>query len=478
MSGSANPEALRQLILQAVPTETAQYGEAPPPGQIYVPAAHARALRPESALVVGIRGTGKSFWAGALQDVKARAAIGGDVLPASVAISPGFGNQPLPDAYPGKAALRSLSERFEPQMIWRTVVLSGCVGPAARPPLGAGSTWQERVSWVEANPEPVDRMLFDLDLAFSGQGRQHLFVFDALDRMADTWPEMNRLVRGLLQSVLDFRPYRSIRLKVFARPDQIEDDMVMGFPDASKVVAQRTELTWPRTDLYGLLWQLLGNAPGGELFRSGVAGGDWTRRGDAWEMPAELRRDEDRQRRTFQTIAGPWMGRDRRRGIPYTWLVNHLGDARQQVSPRSFLTAIRRAAEDDHSGQPYALHYEGLRAGVQAASEVRVAEIREDYSWIGPLLEPLKNLSVPCPANEITRIWKNHGSLDALAEAAATAEGVRLPPAHLGEREGGVLRDLEQLGMVEFIRDGRVNMPDVYRVRFGIGRRGGVKPVR
>ena len=34
---------------------------------------------------------------------------------------------------------------------------------------------------------------------------------------------MNRLVRGLLQVVLDTRAFRRIRLKVFARPDQLEE---------------------------------------------------------------------------------------------------------------------------------------------------------------------------------------------------------------------------------------------------------------
>jgi hypothetical protein len=40
----------------------------------------------------------------------------------------------------------------------------------------------------------------------------------------------------------------------------------------------------------------------------------------------------------------------------------------------------------------------------------------------------------------------------------------------------GVFRYLEQLGLINFMRDGRVNMPDLYRVGFRLGRKGGVKP--
>jgi hypothetical protein len=46
----------------------------------------------------------------------------------------------------------------------------------------------------------------------------------------------------------------------------------------------------------------------------------------------------------------------------------------------------------------------------------------------------------------------------------------------LESREDGVLQDLAGLGLIEWISDDRINIPDVYRVGYGIGRRGGVKP--
>lgn len=55
---------------------------------------------------------------------------------------------------------------------------------------------------------------------------------------------------------------------------------------------------------------------------------------------------------------------------------------------------------------------------------------------------------------------------------------VRLPPGRLDDGPTGVREDLEALGVFQRLSDGRVNLPEVFRVAYGIGRQGGVKPVR
>ncbi len=70
---------------------------------------------------------------------------------------------------------------------------------------------------------------------------------------------MYTIVRGLLQVLLEFRSYKRIRPKAFLRADQLEDSSVAAFPDSSKVLSQKVELSWPRNELYGLLWQHLAN---------------------------------------------------------------------------------------------------------------------------------------------------------------------------------------------------------------------------
>jgi hypothetical protein len=476
------PQELQNLIIKALPEDTSLHGKTPELRYTYLPAAHVKALRPDSSLVVGIRGAGKSFWWAALQQEAHRDIIAKQTGFSDRTItSTGFGEKSSPDNYPGKDVISSLMKKFEPRRIWQTVVLRHVAGDKVPAEFVKEKTWESRVEWLQSNPEFVERCLFNRDNELQREDRFHLILFDALDRTADDWKTMHALVRGLLQVLLDFRSYSRIRLKAFVRPDQIEDPEVAAFPDSSKILSKKTELYWPRPELYGLFWQYLSNEDSnGQLFREGskrITSADWIKNDDVWIIPEVLRNNEGIQRKVFHAMTGPWMGRDRRRGFPYTWLPNHLGDARREVSPRSFLAALRHAAEDKvRDEQEYGLHYESIKRGVQEASKIRVQEIQEDYPWVQKLIKPLSGISVPCSIKEVKAIWDENKVLEHLENSIAAA-GVRLPPTHIERGAEGVLDDLINLGLIERISDDRINLPDVYRVGYGIGRRGGVKPV-
>ena len=197
-------------------------------------------------------------------------------------------------------------------------------------------------------------------------------------------------------------------------------------------------------------------------------------------VPRKLVRDEVIQRGRFHEIAGRWMGTDRRRGFPYAWIPNHLGDGEGRVSPRSFLAALRMAAEDTSERYPdckTALHYESIRRGVRSASRIRVQEVQEDYPWVLRAMGSLERMVVPCRFEEIAERWKANRVVDQLAEEA-DEDGGRLPPRRIDRGADGVREALESLGIFFRMRDGRVNIPDVYRVGYGLGRKGGVKPIR
>jgi hypothetical protein len=110
---------------------------------------------------------------------------------------------------------------------------------------------------------------------------------------------------------------------------------------------------------------------------------------------------------------------------------------------------------------------------VQKASTIRVLEIEEDSPWVGEVMKPLHRLVIPCGFEEIEQRWENENVLGRLSNLA---EGV--PPRRLSEGYRGIVADLREIGVFQLMSDGRVNMPDVYRVGFGLGRKGGVKPVR
>jgi len=471
-------ESLRRAIIEALPPETSLHGEAPEKRHVYVPPSHVKALRLANSLVIGGRGVGKTFWSAALRSEDVREWLVGKIPELSdVEVATGYGEKTEIDFYPDASTFSSLLDAsLEPYDVWRAVVVRRLDTRRSIPQ----SSWKESSRWVAENPETVARILQDAENSRSPSNTSTLFVFDALDRSARQWETMDRIIRGLLRVLLDLKPFRNLHGKVFLREDQFHNRNVAEFPDASKLTATRVELTWGLEDLHGLLWQYLGNAsePEGETMRDFAdrAGAVFGKESGV-RVPGEtMKRDRVLQKRLFSALAGQWMGRDHRRGGTYTWIVGHLADARGMASPRSFLAAVRAAAEDSLERYPnfdFPLHYESIKRGVQEASRIRVKELAEDYPWLPGLMEPLAGLVVPCGPEEFENRWlKRFSSPD-----SGNLFGERLPPEHLAEGWSGIREDLARLGIFETMRDGRLNMPDLYRVGFGLGRRGGVRPV-
>lgn len=475
-------QSARQAILDTLPSESSLFGCSPEPKFTHIPASHAKALHPDVQVVVGMRGSGKSFWWAALQNQDMQHLVAQRVsslrLFEHVTVYAGFGERPDPNRYPGKDTLANLIRTYDFRLIWRTVVLN------ALAPDGATdvSEWNTKVRRLEADPEKFERILFELDRKLDQEGRYAIVLFDALDRSASDWTIMNHLIRGLLQTALELRPYRRVRMKCFLRTDQLDEQKVANFPDASKVLSSKLELTWPFTELYTMLFQYLGNNEDAS-FRQEVERNypdSWNLIGNVWTPGDRLARPGDVQRNVFHAITGPWMGRDHRRGFPYSWVPGHLSDASGRTSPRSFLAAIREAAEDSMALYPnheWPLHYESIKRGVQKASKIRKGELQEDVPWVAVLMEPLQGKIVPCRFDEIKQAWEENKSMQRLRKSVE-GENQRLPPAHLDEEHEGLRQDLEALAIFLRMKNDRVNIPDVYRVAYGLGRKGGVKPLR
>ena len=480
---AGDTETLR-IALSKLPEGTS-HGGSPPPAETYLPPSHRKALHPNAMLVTGMRGSGKTFWWGGLQNPLVRTLLARlstrSLLTVETEVLAGYGVAESPDRYPGPDDLRSMTKSsVDPQLIWRTVHARHMAGPGH--PLRTLDSWLERTRYVKENAELIRRLFCDHDHALDQQGIYSLVLFDGLDRSADEWPDMFQLIRGLLRHALDMRSYRRLRAKVFLRSDQADEEKVADFADASKVLASSVQLAWPRRDLYGMLWQYLGNGQHGEHARRWLAKGDWQTEDigeqQIFTVPASLASDEDLQRERFHSITGPWMGTDRRRGFPYTWIPNHLGDAEGMVSPRSFVAALRTAADDTahhHRDHNFALHYDSVKRGVQTASRTRVRELREDYPWVDRLLSPLTGVVVPCEFKKIESIWNRKGILKRLEDEVGQNE-VKLPPRSIHRGGEGIREDLESLGVFRRLRDSRVDIPDVFRVGYRLGRKGGVKP--
>ena len=475
-----------RLALTELPEETS-HGAAPPPTQLYLPPSHRKALDPNVSLVTGGRGTGKTFWWSALQDQSILQLLS-KLHPRLAPIAKsdwliGFGVTEQPEYYPTKDEISEiLAEGVEPRKMWRTIQSFHLATDDH--PLKQVDSWAQRANYVDKNSGAIARLLRDCDDRLNGEGRYSIFMFDALDRSSDDRKIGSQLISGLLQHALEMRSFRRLRAKVFLRPDHASDPSITDFPDASKMRA--TELTWPRRVLYGMLWQYLANGSQGDLLRRTLTDGDWQNVGQSsdepvYAVPLTLTNDEQSQRDLFHSvITGPWMGTDHRRGFPYTWIPNHLADAVGVVSPRSFIAALKAAAHDTAESRPgheYALHYESLKRGVREASKIRVQEIKEDYPWVDHFLNPLSGVVVPCAFEEIGDIWNSGDLISSLSDDVARNE-VKLPPRNLERGPVGIRQDLEDLGIFRRRKDQRIDIPDVYRVGFGLGRKGGVRPVR
>lgn len=482
---------LRTSLSGLTPAPSHDATKPPSIEQIYTPIGHEAALDPERALVIGGRGTGKSFWSATLLDKDTREFVSRSYPRLELGkcqVALGFaGVDADANRAPSREELDDLIETdgHQPEKIWRAVFLRGVarfhpmdIPQELRGPLGL-------VRWVEEDAARVQRYLRSADEALVAKGVRVIVLFDALDRLGKDWRQIRERTRALLQVTLALRTYRAIKPKIFLRVDQAEDAGVAAFPDASKLMSAgaRVDLTWESRDLFGLLYTLLANDQGNasQVFAglvqntTSIALGDVAGNG----LPVSLKDNEQLQSQVFIELAGPYMGSSASKGKTYTWIFKHLADAFGRVSPRTFLEALRHAAAfRGATDTRYAVTPAGLRAGIQAASELRLSQLKEEYDWIDTVLEPLADQQVPCRAEELYKRWAEANTVDAIT----LSQGQYLEPIEFSEVDikppAAVLKALLRIGVAERRADGRINIPDIYRVAAKMLRKGGVKPKR
>lgn len=442
--------------------------------ELYTPFTHKAALDFERSLIVGNRGTGKSVWSGALANENIRKDVAKrysyDFL-ASAEVELGFhqnaaevgGVAPSP-----KVLSKLLKGGFDPEAIW-TAVLLKATSKYVKSRIKGG--FEELVAWVDENPSKCEALLRKADQYFKKENKKFILVFDALDRLGKSWEDIRPLTRGVLTLALGMQGYGSMRAKVFMRTDQFKDSSIFTFPDASKLTAARVELKWHSTELYGLFFQQLHknsrSEPSFAKIFKGVMG--------APLRPYSKIEDPLKQREAFTIIAGEYMGSDHRRGRTYTWIIDHLADAFQETTPRSFLVTLQRAASTRQKPVSSVIDHHGIREGVQSASEIRVAQLSEDYPWIVQVLTDLAGLEVPCPPASFVTRWKERRTVKGISEIETELPG----PVELSKSSGGdehlLLESLVNIGVIEYRTENKINMPDIFRVAAKIKRRGGVK---
>lgn len=474
------PREYRELLKASLPNASDADTLPINPHTLFTPAGHRASLEPDVTVVKGGRGVGKSVWFQALQDSELRQIAADEYrLPQlqKVEPHPGYGAK-LSGDYPSARVLDSLlANGADPVDIWHAVILNALGVPEVR----ELERWPDRTQWVHEDPERWEKSLARAEDRAKNDGTIHLIMFDALDRMHSRRDVADQLAIAVLRVALDLRIMtRNLRAKVFIRHDML-NNLSLSFADSSKLISNAAELTWSRANLYGLLFHSLGNSDSEhtERFRS-VTGG-WAATEMRYKLPEALLGDGDAQHRQFSQIAGPHMGPNHRKGHTYTWLPNHLADGIGQVSPRSFLDALSRATENSaaqHAGHEYALHWDPIKQGVQAASQTRVQELAEDIDWVPEVFESLKGKRVPIDQAEVMERWRE---TDLSRQLEARQQGDVNDKVSMGPRDHStekLIKELIDLGVMTRRKSNMLDVPDIYRIKFDLGRKGGVPRVQ
>lgn len=454
---------------------------APRLDEIYAPETHAAALDPATPIVVGPRGAGKSFWSGVLgqKDTRLAASKAYPKLKLDRLLVE-FGFTGLVGGLEGIAvdALdRHVPMDSRPEVarsFWWATILKAAESALIDK---KKSSWDELMK-IGANFEKRDALLAAYEKKLRGTENTLLVVYDALDVMATNWPRRRMLTEVLLEVVWSMRAYRNLRVKLFIRPDQIDDD-ALHFVELPKLQTGAVRLTWSREDLYGLLFsRLSAESAFKKLLQKnkipvGTPSTILTRKWSPAHDPAV-------QSTIMTELAGMFMAdgpNGYKKGKTYDWPVVHLADAFNEVTPRSFLGMMISAAKFGSPPDDRALTPDGIRNGLRAASKTRVDQLHQEFKWIKGVLAPLAGLLLPQDDKEVFKAWKTAKTLPLLIQDAKDHK--YLPPfaieSKVSERE--LFFALERIGVMFMRKDGRLDMPDLFRVAAKLLKKGGTTPI-
>ncbi len=473
--------------LATLPSDHDASGEhRPTVDEIFTPEQHANALDPNTPVVVGGRGTGKSFWAGVLgqEETKAVTATAYPNLRLDrVVVRPGYSglqgdNTVSPQVLDARIPRGAELERGPD--FWQAVIMRAAV--SALRPSEPPKTIRELLD-TYSDPEDAASEFDLIDRQFARDGRLLLVTFDALDTLSREWVRSSVLIDTLFEAVWALRARRSIRAKIFIRPEQLNDESLR-FVELPKLRSGRVELEWNQVDLYGLLYWRLAVVPdpvAAESFRLLAE-----EAGSAIPVDARLRQrrwpllfDRSAQKRVMDRLAGQYMGRSNKKGGTYDWPYKHLADSAGQVTPRSFIKLFVEAAKFGQAPGSQVISAEGIRHGLREASKVRVDQLGVEYKWVKRALAPLAGVTVPCDRQSVFARWTQSNTIQKILEASSDEHQGFLPPFSpraKGNRLELLAAAMQRIGLLSYRDDGRIDIPDLFRVAALMLKKGGTPP--
>lgn len=467
--------AIRQAIAEFQLASRVEPNAKISPDEVFLPVGHRGVLDLRRQLVVGNRGMGKSFWTHALDNQNIRHRLAEyyrypELKSTEVRI--GFNGsekkQPFAPTVDDLTELRQFSIG-NPELVWKALMLRIAEDMLGKMPASLAQT----IDLLQNHPSRYSETLSQLDDNLVRKKQHLLVVFDALDRLAKDWITIRELTRALLRLAIGLQSFTSIRAKIFMRVDLFSDRDIFKFPDSSKIKNDHVSLVWQPEELYGLvLFEILRSPEGSPALNMLAAKTDTSA-----ALPIDgkdSRTHVAEQRRLVHELAGEFMGSNKKRGLVYTWVPLHLSDAANTCSPRTFLAAWKKAAERVPAPTDRAVDHLGLLDGVRSASQSRLHELYEDYEWIRPSLEALKRQFVPISRDQLFQLWRDNDVLQVIQ--SSTHGEVMTTPSGLTDSlvPEALLEAMKVVAVMDERGNGKINVPDIYRVEAGILRKGGV----
>jgi hypothetical protein len=445
--------------------------------RVFFPITHRGVLDMKRQLVVGNRGMGKSFWTHALTNPNVRERVANaysiPVL-AKTNVVLGFnGSTKLSGITPTVDEIQAAHKAGDDsELIWRAVILRAIQSLRSAEAAEAAPSLTDALNQLKNRPRAYAEELTAVDEASAKDDSFILVVFDALDRLSHDWASIRGLTKGLLVTVLGLQSFRSIRAKIFMRVDQFADPELFRFPDGSKIRNDYVNLAWKPYELYGLLFF--------EMLRQEAAAPalkELANRLDAHSalpIGGRLNATPQTQELLITAIAGEFMGSSSKRGRVYTWVPLHLSDAANNCSPRTFLTAWKTAAEHVPAPQKQAVDHLGLSEGVRRASNARLTELGEDYPWINLVLAPLRRQFVPIERSHLFELWEGSQVIEKILGQSSSNEWLAPIGVIIEHSPDALLQTMASIAVMEKRANGKINVPDIFRVEAEILRKGGV----
>ena len=322
----------------------------------------------------------------------------------------------------------------------------------------------------EINPTAA---LDALERTFQQEGRRIFVGYDELDTLGGfDWALMTRMVRGLVAFWSDYsRRWQQVRAKIFLRSDLFRRHAGMATADFAKLAANRAELPWSDAALLGMLVKRIANTSGDleEYCRRSRI--HFERDGTLGLMP-RIEKPADAFP-LLRRLAGEYMGAGKKKGLVTNWLLAHLRDGNDAVSPRSLVRLIEQAAGKDVANKslrpPRLIHPTALR---QALDDVSGEHVRQGITSEWPWLEGVRSRL----DHDRLVSWEWKRVVELLGADWGGSWGpsgtASRPPA---DQPAELLDYLIEIGVFRRRSEDRIDVTDLYLSGLRLRRKGGVK---